>query len=184
MELSDLEYYKSCFNYCEETGTLYWSFSRSPQDFKTSRGYNVWKSQCAGLPAGGTSLGRYFISKTSRGKVFNHRIIWLLSYGEWPKGVIDHIDGNGFNNKLENLRDVTQSENMRNARMKSSNKSGVTGVSWSTQREKWIASGYYITDNGDYKALNLGGFSDIDDAINARQKWEDSQGDFTERHGK
>lgn len=47
-----------------------------------------------------------------------HRIIWLLHYKEWPKGFIDHIDGNPRNNKLENLRDVSHSENMFNNRQR------------------------------------------------------------------
>ena len=42
------------------------------------------------------------------------RLCWLLHYGDWPENTIDHIDRNPLNNKIENLRDVTQAENNRN----------------------------------------------------------------------
>lgn len=40
-----------------------------------------------------------------------HRVAWLLYYKEWPKNKIDHIDGDKLNNKINNLRDVTQRQN-------------------------------------------------------------------------
>lgn len=46
-----------------------------------------------------------------------HRVIWALCNGRWPKDVIDHIDGNRFNNRIENLRECTQSVNRRNTLM-------------------------------------------------------------------
>jgi hypothetical protein len=62
---------------------------------------------------------------------FNHRLAWLLSYGSFPAGVIDHIDGNPANNAIANIRDVTQAVNMENQRQAPvSNKStGFLGVS-------------------------------------------------------
>lgn len=43
-----------------------------------------------------------------------HRLAWFMTYGNWPKGQIDHIDGNKLNNKIDNLRDVPMSINMQN----------------------------------------------------------------------
>ena len=58
-----------------------------------------------------------------------HRLIWLLTYGKWPEGVIDHVDGNPLNNRLSNLRDVPQSVNTHNHRKaRSNNTSGLLGV--------------------------------------------------------
>lgn len=42
-----------------------------------------------------------------------HRVVWLLCHGRWPTQ-IDHIDGNPLNNRVENLREVSQSENDAN----------------------------------------------------------------------
>lgn len=43
-----------------------------------------------------------------------HRLAWRLYYGSWPKGQIDHIDGDTGNNRIDNLRDVSKNENMQN----------------------------------------------------------------------
>jgi hypothetical protein len=43
-----------------------------------------------------------------------HRIIWKLVHGVEPKHLIDHVDGDPFNNKLNNLREATYTENNRN----------------------------------------------------------------------
>lgn len=45
---------------------------------------------------------------------YAHRLAWLTTYGEMPKGVIDHIDGNPSDNRLCNLRDVCHAENLQN----------------------------------------------------------------------
>lgn len=48
--------------------------------------------------------------------VFGHQLAWYLAYKEWPSMFIDHIDGDGTNNKLTNLRLVTSAQNMSNQR--------------------------------------------------------------------
>ena len=56
------------------------------------------------------------------------RLIWLMMTGEWPKGEIDHIDGNPLNNRWDNLRDVSKTENLRNCKTSKNNTSGINGV--------------------------------------------------------
>jgi hypothetical protein len=59
-----------------------------------------------------------------------HRLIWVMVTGAWPDGCIDHIDGNGRNNRWANLRDVSQKANTQNRRRAcSSNRCGFLGVS-------------------------------------------------------
>jgi hypothetical protein len=43
-----------------------------------------------------------------------HRLVWLVETGDWPKGVIDHINGNRSDNHFSNLRDVSQRDNLNN----------------------------------------------------------------------
>lgn len=60
-----------------------------------------------------------------------HRILWEMFNGPIPEGmVIDHLDGNPFNNNIRNLRVTTQRINTQNSRIRRDNLSGTTGVSW------------------------------------------------------
>lgn len=47
---------------------------------------------------------------------YTHRVVWYLHNGVWPSNDIDHIDQDRLNNRIENLRDVTRSTNLRNQR--------------------------------------------------------------------
>ena len=69
-----------------------------------------------------------------------HRLAWAIHFGEWPKGVIDHIDGDASNNKIANLRDVSvrvNTQNIRRARI--DNKCGSLGVYQIKSSGKWRA---------------------------------------------
>lgn len=109
--------------------------------------------------------GTYYVSgnvKDENGKyrtVLLHR--WIM---DEPKGLcIDHIDRDGFNNTDENLRVVTNAENLRNRRVRSDSKSGVLGVWYNKPSKKWIAQ---ITVNG--KKTHLGVFETLEEARKAR----------------
>lgn len=69
-----------------------------------------------------------------------HRLAWLYMTGEWPSGEIDHIDGDGSNNRWANLRDTTKRTNQQNRRRANKNsKSGLLGASWRKDRGHWTA---------------------------------------------
>ena len=85
-----------------------------------------------------------------------------------PKGMsVDHINHNTLDNRKENLRNCTRSQNMMNSRIYSNNKSGTTGVSFFKSQNKWISK---ITFNK--KRIYLGLFVKIEDAIKARKDAE------------
>lgn len=65
-----------------------------------------------------------------------HRLVWFYENGEWPKGMIDHINGIKDDNRIENLRDVTRSQNMMNM-SKFRAKSGIKGVKFCKRVNKW-----------------------------------------------
>ena len=91
-----------------------------------------------------------------------HRLAWLYAHGVWPQQEIDHIDMDGINNSLANLREASRSQNEANKPANSRNTSGVKGVCWNKQRLRWQA---VIGFEG--KAYHLGFFTNINDAAAA-----------------
>ena len=92
-----------------------------------------------------------------------HRLAWLYIYGTWPKNQIDHINRNRSDNRIANLRDVTNQQNMCNAGDFSTNSSGRKGVYWDKRDSRWRAC---IVNKGRY--LSLGYFGTQAEAVAAR----------------
>ena len=112
-------------------------------------------------------------------KAYAHKIIYEMHYGEIPDGMtIDHIDGDGENNRLGNLRLVTTSGNAKNARLGTNNSSGVKGVGWCKRCRKWQAS-IKINQN----PICLGYFKDFFEAVCRRKSAEVKYG-FDPTHGR
>lgn len=121
-------------------------------DRRAGMNYNVV------LKSAGSVAGSLFKTNASYGGVYRvglkgrnyetHRVIWELMVGKIPDGMqIDHIDGNGLNNKLSNLRVVDNTINSRNQRMRSHNTSGVNGVYLFRHKNGllyWVAQWYTI----------------------------------------
>lgn len=107
-----------------------------------------------------------------------HRIIWLLTHGDWPRGCIDHINGDRTDNRPANLRDVTRQENSMNQALNSRNTSGVVGVRWRERYGKWEAQ---IKVSGRHQYL--GRFASFEAAVAARKEAERLNG-FHPNHGR
>jgi hypothetical protein len=67
-----------------------------------------------------------------------HRLIWMMHFDEMPS-LLDHIDGNRQNNKIDNLRIANRFQNAHNKNMNKNNTSGVKGVCWHKHTKKWNA---------------------------------------------
>jgi len=77
-------------------------------------------------------------SKNGR-KEYAHRLVWLYHHGFMPK-MVDHIDGDTKNNRIENLRECNNAQNQYNGRRKSNNHSGYKGVAFCKgYRKPWRA---------------------------------------------
>lgn len=145
---------KSIINYCPNSGVFTW---------KTSRG-----GRKAGDIAGHvreSSSGKYHCVtiRILNKLVLGHRLGWLLYYGEWPQKNIDHKNCDATDNRISNLREATQSENMQNKRIACHNKSGYKGVSFDKINSKWVAR--IRVPKGSYR--NLGRFELPEDAHKA-----------------
>lgn len=93
--------------------------------------------------------------------VFLHDIIMQPSFENGE--MVDHIDGRRFDNRISELRMASSTQNNQNKRIRSDNTSGVTGVYWSNDRNKWYVQ---ITIGG--KTKNLGYYNDLKDAVRVR----------------
>jgi hypothetical protein len=107
-----------------------------------------------------------------------HRLAWLYRTGEFPVGVIDHLDHNKQNNAWYNLRETTQVDNCKNQQLAKSNSSGFTGVRWNIKKKRWTAAIKVKRKN-----IHLGSFDSFEDAVIARQEANEEYG-FHENHGK
>jgi hypothetical protein len=148
------EMYKRKYSYDSATGSIYLSETGIRADKPATfmgKEYRV----LAGRPA--------------------HRVAWFLHYGTQPDGHIDHIDGNGANNSAENLRCVSITQNQRNRKLNSNNKTGYPGIR--IQNNKYVVS----------PALNgvtqyVGRFSSLDEAVESLSRFHEANG-FHPNHG-
>ena len=146
--------------------------------------YKYSRGKCRIHQEAGTSYSTYKYRKIQVGQLIidAHRLaIWWVE-GEYPTTEdwphIDHLDGDGDNNKYLNLKKCkSNSENSKNSKMYTTNTSGVTGVSWQRNTHKWFA---YIWDKG--KRINLGYYEDLEEATTVRIAAEKRLG-YTDRHG-
>lgn len=173
----DPETIRKLLSYDPDTGLLTWT--RRPLGmFTEGRNCNQWNTRYAGKPAFGCFQDDYLHGAIFSIKYRAHRIAWAIHHGEWPSGQIDHINGIKHDNRITNLRDVTNQENSRNSKKPKNNTSGCVGVCWNKSSSKWLAR----IANG-MNAVHLGSFEDINEAIAARKAAEKKIG-FHKNHGR
>lgn len=109
-----------------------------------------------------------------------HRLIWKWVYNEEPDEV-DHINGDGLDNRLINLRNVNRKTNCRNSSKSISNTSGFTGVHYNKKSGRWVSR---VSFNN--KRIVVGTYDTPQEAKQAREDFIDEfyPNRFTERHGK
>ncbi|TNE58629.1 MAG: hypothetical protein EP341_03165 [Sphingomonadales bacterium] len=177
-ELPDPKLLRKLLRYDPETGKLFWR--ERPRDIFTSDWYfRSWNTRFSGQEAF-TAIDRdgYNVGKLLQRQMKAHRIIWCICYGEWPEDQIDHENGNRLDNRIENLREVSCAENLKNRKMPSTNKSGIMGVSWSNTKGKWRAE---IGVDG--KHVTIGLFDTAKAASKARKAAEAAH-NFHPNHGR
>lgn len=143
-EMPPVEYLRECFDYDPESGILKWSMSRPKGHFRTESKWKSYMTMCSGKEAGCEHIkkdGKPFYMQVHVSNVVDrestnsilmvHRICALMGGKPVTKDVlIDHKDGNIWNNRIENLRVATYSQNSMNAARHSDRKTDLpSGVS-------------------------------------------------------
>lgn len=132
------------FRYDPVSGKLYWRISPP--------GSHVMVGDEAGCWDNG-----YRRVRIARQQFLVHRVIWAMAYGWWPDEV-DHQDLDRSNNRLDNLREATRTQNAQNMPRPSSNTSGYKGVHWRADRHHWR-----VLIRCDGKSVYLGSFATAED---------------------
>lgn len=160
-----LERASQLLDYCSETGALTWK----------PRGNPKFDNRFAGKVAGTPKVDGY-VQIMIDGKLdYAHRIIWMFERGEHPKGMLDHINGDPSDNRIQNLRLADHAQNAWNASMAKNNKTGFKGVSICPTTGKFISQ---ICVRGHRK--NLGRYATPEEAHAAYCKAAaDLHGDFS-----
>lgn len=158
LESISLDIISRLFDYDHKTGELRWS-----SESKTTN-----RSGGHGSLAGYINRAGYRIVMVDGRNYRAHRIGWAIHYGSWPDGVLDHINRDTQDNRIENLRCTSQLFNAQNRVAPKHNKSGHRGVSYIKSKGVWYAS---IMFKG--KTVSLGLHADLDDAVAARRAGEE-----------
>lgn len=152
-------------------------------DYEPDSGNLVWKETRRGI-RGGRIAGfkrhdGYISVRIDSSKYYAHRLVWIHVTGTMPAGEIDHIDCNPSDNRIENLRLATPSQNQANHMLSSRNTSGIKGVTWDASNSKWKAQIGWKRKN-----IYLGLFESKDEAAAAvSKKRSELHGQYA-NHGK
>jgi hypothetical protein len=160
-ELPTREYLKEAVDYNEELGILIWKI-RPLHHFKNSHGMNSWNARYPGKAICTKSKKGYLSLELDFIRYPAHRVIWKWYHGEEPN-IIDHINGIKDDNRIENLRNVTCSENNINLnKLFKNNTSTYNGVS--------LKNGKYVAKIGfDNAIINIGSYDTLEEAALARE---------------
>lgn len=134
------EYLQSLFYY--KDGFLFWKETVNSRAIKNTK-------------AGYTNPRGYSYITINKQTFLAHRLIFIF-FNDYTPNIVDHIDRNPSNNKIENLRNVTSQINSYNQKLNIKNTSGVSGVSFCKKRKEWA-----VRFNVNKKPIYFGRFKDL-----------------------
>lgn len=136
-ELPSQEYLLQCFEYEIATGKLFWK-QRPSEHFESEKGWRIFNSKMPGKEVGYKHKNNQYVEVRLDNKLHKaHRIIYKMVKGLDSTAIIDHIDGDSSNNRIENLREVTAQQSAWNKSKNTASKtSQYKGVF--REEEKWV----------------------------------------------
>jgi len=152
---------KDILHYDPETGIFRWTIDTGPVKEGTVAGTQKKKDGYISICINYKEYGA-------------HQLAFLYMTGKFCDKLIDHRDRIKFNNKWNNLIETDYYRNAQNASIRDDNSSGITGVHFSKQFQKWVAQ---ISKKG--KRKHLGIYKDFANAVCARFAGEQCLGWYT-----
>lgn len=153
------EYILECLEYRSEDGVFTWK-ERPLQHFKSKHAHAIWNGRYSGNIAGAVNKAGYIAISINKKLFAAHRLAWIIKFGAWPSEQIDHINRNPSDNRIENLRDVSASQNLFNRGASAKNKSGRVGVGYCARTKSWCST---------FGHKRIGRFKNLEDAIESRR---------------
>lgn len=148
------KYLKSILKFDQTTGNFYWKVKKP----------NV----IIGELANNISKNGYVRISIDGKRYYAHRLAWLYVYGKYPSKNIDHINRIKTDNRIANLREVTQLENAQNASLRKNKNNQLRGIALYKKTNKYRARirhngkeiylGYFLTEDEAYKAYQQAAF--------------------------
>jgi hypothetical protein len=169
--------WKRLFEYDAAEGVLVWR-KRPRSDFKTNRSHTFWNNHFPGRRAGTVEKrdGYTDIVVTTLGVVQRfkaHRIIYEMHHGPIPEGMqIDHRDMDTGNNRVQNLRLATNSQNNQNKKAPRNSKTGVKGVRFRGEK-KFRSAPWYADIRVNGRLVYIGSYKTLEEAAAARAEASD-----------
>jgi hypothetical protein len=147
------EYLKEVLTYNKDTGEFFW--------------IKPGGARVLSKPAGGKNSQGYIQIEVSyggkRNAIYAHRLAFLFENGSWPEKVVDHKNGNPSDNRIENLRQCDQRQNVINTGIKRDNTIGYKGL-------RKLKNGKYIAVYKNGKQMHIGTYLCPRDAAIAYDK--------------
>jgi hypothetical protein len=162
LELTQEDLYLTV-KYDPYTGIFTWK-ERPIHQFKNAHGMNIFNSQKAGLTINSMNNDGYIQIRIYKNNYYGHRLAWFYTYGVWPKKHLDHINGIKHDNRICNLRECNDSENMQN--LKKANKNNKSTGLIGSYFNKY-ANVFYSRIQIKGVDYSLGNFNNAMDAHNA-----------------
>lgn len=159
------EVLRQLLRYEPETGKMYWRERPNAQ----------FSAKFANTEAGRVDRKGYVKISVLGVSLRGHRVVWALSFGEWPSEDIDHINGQRSDNRIANLRLAGPDQNNKNRAVSKNSKTGIIGVMRFGRR--WRANIWHAGRN-----VYLGTFPCIGRAIRMRRDAQRALG-FHPNHG-
>jgi len=132
------------------------------------------KKATAGDVAGSPNAWGHLKVMVDGQMIYNHQVVWAMTHGEWPTKAIDHVNGLKTDNRPDNLRLASSTENNHNRGVNRNNRTGFRGVSRDSRRNKFQAQ---ITVDGNH--MYLGHFDSAEEASRVYEaKARELHGDF------